>query len=508
MVLLKAKRSLSVVVVGVLVLEILPEIQEIGAGIQIAPNMRNILARLGIEPAIQAKAVVLETIEVVRWQNGKVLSKIPVNHQYGKTAVIHRADLQRALIDRISELDNIEMRLGATITDIDFDRTAVWLQDGEMVTGDVIVGADGIKSMIRNRMIPDRANGILPTGDRAFRILIHREKMLRDKELAKLIDKPKAVRWVGPHRHIVGYPIRNHQLYNAVFIHPDNGSVGESWTIPGTKEEMMEMFCGWEPRVLKLIEASTQVLKSKLCLHPPLLTWVKGSCTLVGDACHPMLWQATCMDQPIADSRRPYIAQGAAQALEDAAALGVILSNISRVKSIPFALGVYEKCRKKRAEAVQQSGTANRIPLHLPDGPEQVARDERFATVMKGDSSPDKWNDRETQQLLWGHDAEEAAKKCWTGMHVPKRGEMPPPQSKRETVTSSEARRNLPDTQQLIRALNTTVDRQLGGRHVVAVSECVSSEALENSSLRRCAFLTVRSFLAKRLNDELQEPEK
>ncbi|EEH38433.2 monooxygenase [Paracoccidioides lutzii Pb01] len=448
MVLLKAKRSLSVVVVGyvcviftcsltliytvisasdigfeltgrdsagigglataislairghrVLVLEILPEIQEIGAGIQIAPNMGSILARLGIEPAIQEKAIVLETIEVVRWQNGKVLSKIPVNHQYGKTAVIHRADLQRALIDRISELDNIEMRLGATITDIDFDRTAVWLQDGEMVTGDVIVGADGIKSMIRNKMILDRANGILPTGDRAFRILIHREKMLRDKELAKLIDKPKAVRWVGPHRHIVGYPIRNHQLYNAVFIHPDNGSVGESWTIPGTKEEMMEMFCGWEPRVLKLIEASTQVLKSKLCLHPPLLTWVKGSCTLVGDACHPML---------------PYIAQGAAQALEDAAALGVILSNISSVKSIPFALGVYEKCRKKRAEAVQQSGTANRIPLHLPDGPEQVARDERFATVMKGDSSPDKWNDRETQQLLWGHDAEEAANQCWS----------------------------------------------------------------------------------------------
>ncbi|KAK2811207.1 hypothetical protein FQN50_002304 [Emmonsiellopsis sp. PD_5] len=398
----QARTSLEVVVVGlpdeiqcrIVVLESAPQIQDVGAGIQIAPNMSRILSRLGIEPTIKEKSVLLQRILVCRWQNGKILSDIPVDHQYGETAVIHRADLQEALVARTLELGNIKIRLGATVTDIDFGAPAVYLESGEKLHADVVLAADGAKSVIRNKMFPDGGNRIQPTGDEAFRILIPRERMIEDEELAGLITKPAAVRWVGPDRHIVGYPIRNHQLYNAVFVHPDNGKSGESWTLPGTKEEMMEVFQGWEPRLLKLIAASTHVLKSKLCLHPPLETWIKGSCTLVGDACHPML---------------PYIAQGAAQALEDAAALGVILSSIESAKDVPFALAVYERCRKKRAEGVQQSGTENRIQLHLPDGPEQIKRDERFAASMKGGDSPDKWNDRETQRVLWGYDAEEAA---------------------------------------------------------------------------------------------------
>ncbi|KKZ68622.1 salicylate hydroxylase [[Emmonsia] crescens] len=366
--------------------------------------MRRALRRLGIEPTIERSSVVLEHIQVVRWQDGRVLNETSVDHQYGDAAAIHRGDLQKALIDRILELDNIEIRLGATVIDIDFEHPAVCLQGGESVYGDVVIAADGVKSTIRRKMFLDDGNRVQPSGDAAFRVLIPREKMLQDKETAKLINSPQAVRWIGPHRHVVGYPIRNHQLYNAVFVHPDDGSIGESWTIPGTKEEIIEVFNGWDPRLLKLIASSTRVLKSRLCLHPPLQTWVRGSCTLVGDACHPML---------------PYIAQGAAQALEDAAALAVVLSQIETAQDIPFALQVYEKCRKKRAEAVQQSGTENRIALHLPDGPEQVKRDERFAASMQGARNPDKWNDRETQRLLWGYDAEEAAEKCWSGTCLP-----------------------------------------------------------------------------------------
>ncbi|OJD16266.1 hypothetical protein AJ78_03557 [Emergomyces pasteurianus Ep9510] len=379
-------------------------IRDLGAGIQIAPNMRSVLRRLGIEPAIEKSSIVLECIRIVRWKDGRVLSKTPLDHQYGEAATIHRGDLQKALVDRILELDNIEIRLNATVTDIHFDRPAVCLQGGESVYGDVVIGADGVKSTIRKKMFPGAGNRVKPSGDAAFRILVPREKMLRDEELEKLINKRQVVRWVGPHRHVVGYPIRNHQLYNVVFVHPDNGSIGESWTIPGTRKEVMKVFDGWDRRLLKLIASSTRVLKSRLCFHPPLRTWVRGSCTLVGDACHPML---------------PYLAQGAAQALEDAAALGVVLSQIETTKDIPFALTVYEKCRKKRAEGIQQSGTDNRIPLHLPDGPEQVKRDERFAASMKGASNPDKWNDTEMQRLLWDHDAESAAKTCWSGTHLP-----------------------------------------------------------------------------------------
>ncbi|OAX81464.1 hypothetical protein ACJ72_04191 [Emergomyces africanus] len=419
---LQARRPLRVVVVGagigglatsislamrgyrILILESASEIRDLGAGIQIAPNMRNILKRLGVELAIKKNSVVLECIQVVRWQDGRVLSKTSVDHQYGEAATIHRGDLQRALVDRILELDNINIRLNATVTDIHFDRPAVCLQGGEVVYGDVVIGADGVKSTTRKKMFPSDGNRVQPSGDAAFRILIPREKMLQDEELAKLINEPKAVRWIGPQKHVVGYPIRNHQLYNVVLVHPDNGSVGESWTIPGTRKEIIEVFNGWDRRLLKLIESSTSVLKSRLCLHPPLQTWVKRSCTLVGDACHPML---------------PYLAQGAAQAFEDAAALGVVLSQINMANDIPFALKVYEKCRKKRAEGVQLSSTNNRIPIHLPDGPEQVKRDEQFTASMKGARAPDKWNDQEMQRLLWGYDAEEAAQACWTGMCLP-----------------------------------------------------------------------------------------
>lgn len=112
---------------------------------------------------------------------------------------------------------------------------------------------------------------------------------------------------------------------------------------------------------------------------------------------------------------RPYVAQGSAQAVEDAAALGVILSKISSRREIPTALQVYEKSRKERAETVQQSGSENRVTLHFPDGPEQIARDKQFRAAASG-ANPDKWADRETQRFLWGWDAEAAALDEWKSM--------------------------------------------------------------------------------------------
>ena len=112
---------------------------------------------------------------------------------------------------------------------------------------------------------------------------------------------------------------------------------------------------------------------------------------------------------------RPYVAQGAAQAVEDAAALGILLSAVSSRYEIPKALQAYEKSRKHRAETVQQSGSENRIILHLPDGPEQIARDKQFRAAANG-SNPDKWVDLETQKVLWGWDAEKAASDAWNGM--------------------------------------------------------------------------------------------
>lgn len=112
---------------------------------------------------------------------------------------------------------------------------------------------------------------------------------------------------------------------------------------------------------------------------------------------------------------RPYVAQGAAQAVEDAASLGVTLSSITSKDEIPLALKAYEKAQKARAEHIQQSCLQTRAALHLPDGPEQQARDQKFRALSQGGESDDKWNDPQMQEFLWGWDPEIKAQEAWRG---------------------------------------------------------------------------------------------
>ncbi|KAE8160122.1 hypothetical protein BDV40DRAFT_302544 [Aspergillus tamarii] len=388
----------------VIILESAPKLLEIGAGIQVSPNMLRIFDCWGVSPLIHSKDVALEHIHVRRWQDGSLLGTMPVNKTYGQQVVIHRADLHNALIEQALALPNVELRVNSTVTDVQFDPASVTLADDTVVQGDIVIAADGIKSTIRGHLLgEDALSKAIPTGDAAYRIMLPRSTMENDPELRELVDEPQATRWLGPERHIIAYPVRKHELFNVVLLHPDGHGVEESWTTKGSKQEMVDNYRGWDRRVRKLIDlvAEDEVLEWKLCLHSPLKTWIKGSVALIGDACHPML---------------PYVAQGAAQAVEDAAALGVLLSTISSKNEIHMALQAYEKSRKQRAETVQQSGSANRITLHLPDGPEQQARDEQFRLSMTGGSNPDRWTDRETQNFLWGWDAEKAALEAWNEM--------------------------------------------------------------------------------------------
>ncbi|CAG7979565.1 unnamed protein product [Penicillium olsonii] len=374
---------------------------EVGAGIQVSPNMLRLFDRWGVSELIHAQDVALEHIHVRRWDNGKLLGTVPVNKTFGQQVVIHRADLHNAIIDRALALPNVELRENSPVTGVSFSPASVTLANGDIVRGDVVVGADGIKSTIRSHLLEDSTIKAVATGDAAYRIMLPREVMEKDSELKALIDEPQATRWLGPGRHIIAYPVRKHELYNVVLLHPDSHGVDESWTTKGSKQEVVENYDGWDSTVRKLIELvdDNEVLEWKLCLHHPLSTWIRGSVALIGDACHPML---------------PYVAQGAAQAVEDAAALGVVLSAISSREEIPLALNAYEKSRKERAETVQQSGSENRITLHLPDGPEQIARDAQFQASASG-NNPDKWSDLRTQEFLWGWDAEKAALDTWNG---------------------------------------------------------------------------------------------
>lgn len=240
---------------------------------------------------VHSKDVALEHIHVRRWQNGKLLGTMPVNKTYGQQVVIHRADLHNALIDKALELDNVELRVNSTVTDVSFTPASVTLSDGTAVHGDVVIGADGIKSVIRGCLLNESSANSISTGDAAYRIMLPRSVMESDPELKELISEPQATRWLGPHRHIIAYPVRNHELYNVVMLHPDRYGVEESWTTKGSKQKMIDDYRGWDRRIIKLINLvpDDEILEWKLCLHAPLRTWIRGSVALIGDACHPML---------------------------------------------------------------------------------------------------------------------------------------------------------------------------------------------------------------------------
>lgn len=187
--------------------------------------------------------------------------------------------------------------------------------------------------------------------------------------------------------------VQNNTVYNMVLLHPEKPHVdheeGESWTRKGDKKEMEEFYKDWCPEVRNLLSyvPEGEINEWTLNSHRPLPSWVENKIVLIGDSCHPML---------------PYVAQGAAQAMEDAAVLQCVLAKCS--SNIPLALEVYEQVRKARAEAVQGSAATTRKALHLPDGPEQEERDRKIAGAGEGGENPDLWADKQFQEFMWGTD--------------------------------------------------------------------------------------------------------
>ncbi|WRT64447.1 uncharacterized protein IL334_001379 [Kwoniella shivajii] len=180
--------------------------------------------------------------------------------------------------------------------------------------------------------------------------------------------------------------------------HPDRRFVeADTWTASGSKSEMLDMFHDFCPRVQKLLKLCPEgdVLEWKLRVHEPLSHWVDGNTALVGDACHPTL---------------PHLAQGAAQAVEDAAVLGVVLGKIKSKDEVHKALLVYQALRKPRADWAVATAAANGKGLHLGSGAAQEARDAAFKAAKKaGGENPDKAIDQIVQRTLYAHDCAQEA---------------------------------------------------------------------------------------------------
>ncbi|EGW35564.1 salicylate hydroxylase [Spathaspora passalidarum NRRL Y-27907] len=379
---------------NVTVLEASSTLSEVGAGIQVPPNSVKILKEYGIFDKFEKLVTRPKNIILRRYDTGAPLSTTPLDPDMTETygnpyLLIHRADYQRFLLEAATEL-GITYKTGCRVKEVDPETATVHLESGESYTGDVVVGADGIRSKVRDTaVVTEEVVSPLPSSNCAFRATVPKEEMLSDPVIAHLMTDVNSNCWIGYRRHVMAYPIRNGEMYNIVMSHPGQASVGK-WNEPGDVNEMRNHYKTFDPVVRQLLTHVKSVLKWVLADLPKLPRWVSksGKVVLIGDAAHAML---------------PYLAQGAAQAIEDGATLAEELDKITSVSEIPTALLSYQKLRKRRPETIQAGARKNGDIWHLPDGEEQEERD---ALMNARDGhNPDQWSDREFQQWLFGWDA-------------------------------------------------------------------------------------------------------
>ncbi|RJE21241.1 FAD binding domain protein [Aspergillus sclerotialis] len=300
---------------AVKILEKSSELGEVGAGIQVPPNAVRVLDHYGLVPHLESYgAIRVAEIGLLRYSDGKPIATMPgdewMRRQFGHSlglaiganvgSVIHRADYHAMLLEEAKRLGAV-IRLDAEVVEVNSDNTYVLLASGEKVSADVIIGADGLRSVVRDEVLGYHQEPT-ETGDLAYRATI-------TGELVEAINDPflekSALRaWIGPHQHAVLYPVRNKLCYNLVLLCPDD-LPPDVPAAEGNVQEMRALFQGWDHRLTALIEKVSSVLKWKICHMKELDTWCKNRTALLGDACHPTL---------------PYQAQGAAMAVEDGAA--------------------------------------------------------------------------------------------------------------------------------------------------------------------------------------------
>jgi salicylate hydroxylase len=342
------------------------QLREVGAGLVVAPNAARLLRRLGVLEPFAGRAVRLETgWEFRRWRDGTILSAEDLaaacERRYGEhTYTVHRADLLETLK---TVIPNGSLRLSARLLSLDAGGDAVMLRfaGGETAGADVVIGADGIHSVIRGTLAsatPPAYSGLC-----AFRALVPAEKA---PEFAR---RPAQTLWLGPDHHLVHYPVSAGTYVNLVAFAPAGDYRTESWTATATVQEFLAEFGGWDPRLTDLIRAAGTPGRWALLDRAPLTRWSRGPVTLLGDAAHPMF---------------PFFAQGAAQAMGDAAVLARCLAECAAGGSgsdWPAALRRYESLRLPRTTRLQEVSHARAHANHLPDGPEQQARDKAFAAA-------------------------------------------------------------------------------------------------------------------------------
>lgn len=328
-----------------------PALGEIGAGIQLSANAMHVLNWLGIGEKISETSVRPKAYVFRLFDSGEELQRFALadehlemhNAPYNQA---HRADFHNLLVERTRELGGPDViTLNHTVTGFDEDAGGVTLNfsDGSSTRGDVLVGADGVKSVIRNQIC-----GPIPavyTGDAVWRITVP------TSDLPENFQDPVMAVWMGPGKHVVSYYIRGGEILNFVGVVETDELSEESWTAKFPWKKFKADYEGWHEDIQTVIDLADhdECYRWSLYKRPVTDNWSTDRATILGDAAHATL---------------PYLAQGAAMAVED----GVVLARaLDQADTIPDALQLYQRNRVERTRRVVEGSDANRELFHLRD---------------------------------------------------------------------------------------------------------------------------------------------
>jgi salicylate hydroxylase len=353
-------------------------LREVGAGIQIAPNASRLLERLGLAAHLATVGVQPAALEMHRWEDDRLIVRVPLGEECRRQFqapyyTVHRADLHdglRALVP------TGHVHLGKRCVAVEEGADTVRLQfaDGSSTAADVVVGADGIHSVVRASLVADERQF---SGQAIYRGVVP------SSAVRFLQTEPRVVLWLGPDRHCVCYPVSGGRAVSVGATAPSARGASESWLATGDIAELMAGYADWCSEVRGLLTALDRVGRWSLYDRDPITRWSSQRITLVGDAAHPML---------------PFVAQGANQAIEDAVALSVLLAH-SSAATVGEVLNRYAELRRCRTEEVQRISRRNSSALHVPNGDRRERRDAAIASSQAA---------RE-RSWLYGFDAEHAA---------------------------------------------------------------------------------------------------
>ena len=349
----------------VTVIEQAAVLENIGAGIQISPNANKVFAKLGILNKLSQKSFSPLAIEMRQGINAKQIFRIPLDttaeKRWGAPYLhCHRADLIEVLSSELVVRAPNSLLLNTAILKYSQtkDLVSVECKSNEQLLSyeaDILIAADGIHSVIQAQLLSEQNRKSIPnfTGNIAWRMTVPVD------ELGDAAPPPTACIWVGPGKHAVTYRLRGGELANLVGVVEQGDWKKESWSELGNKQDALQDFSGWSPVITNIIHKANKHYRWALFDRAPLDKWFDNRVVLLGDACHPML---------------PFLAQGAAMAIEDAWVLAEKLDKASKESnSIEKYLRSYQLNRRTRTIKVQKEASANMSRFHLRSPITQLA---------------------------------------------------------------------------------------------------------------------------------------